>query len=117
MHSIVCGPVNVPSVNKKRYIITFIDDFTHQVDNYLMAHKHEALDMFKLYLAKAITETGEKMWILLTDNGGEYKCEAFKRFLKEKQIHHNNTCPYTPEANSIAERMNRTLLERARSMF
>ena len=117
MHSDVCGPVNVPSVNKSRYIITFIDDFTRHVDTYLMAHKHDALDMFKLYLAKATAETGEKMGILFTDNGGEYKCEAYKRFLKEKQIHHNTTCPYTTESNGIAERMNRTFLERARSML
>ena len=69
--------MNVPSVNKKRYIITFIDDSTRQMDTYLMAHKHEALDMFKLYLAKATAETGEKMGIVFTDNDGEYKYEAF----------------------------------------
>ena len=96
VHSDVCGPVNVPSVNKSRYVITFIDDFTRHVDTYLMAHKDEALDMFKLYLAKATAETGERMGILFTDNGDEYKCEAFRKFLREKQIHHNTTCPYTP---------------------
>ena len=117
VHSDVCGPVNVPSVNKSRYVITFIDDFTRHVDTYLMAHKDEALDMFKLYLAKATAETGERMGILFTDNGGEYKCEGFRKFLREKQIHHNTTCPYTPESNGIAERMNRTLLEKARSML
>ena len=37
VHSDVCGPVNIPSVNKSRYVITFIDDFTRHVDIYLMA--------------------------------------------------------------------------------
>ena len=38
-------------------------------------------------------------------------------YLKSKGIHHELTVPYSPEQNGVAERMNRTLMEMARSMM
>lgn len=37
---------------KNRYFITFIDDCTRYTYIYLMKHKHEAFDMFKIYKNK-----------------------------------------------------------------
>ena len=37
--------------------------------------------------------------------------------MKEHGIQHQTTVPYNPEQNGTAERMNRTLLESARSMM
>ena len=41
----------------------------------------------------------------------------FESYLKLKGIHHELTVPHTPEQNGVAERMNRTLIESARSML
>ena len=41
----------------------------------------------------------------------------FKEYLKQKGIRHETTVPYTPEQNGVAERLNRTLCEKARSMI
>ena len=41
----------------------------------------------------------------------------FKNFLHKEGIRHELTIPKTPEQNGVAERMNRTLLEMARSML
>src|ERR1700691_1587152 len=38
-------------------------------------------------------------------------------FLKEKGVKHEMTTPDTPQHNGVAERMNRTLLDRVRSML
>ena len=38
-------------------------------------------------------------------------------FLKEKGIQHEMTTPDTPQHNGVAERTNRTLLDRVRSML
>ena len=53
---------------------------------------------------------------LKIDNGGEYHSQEFKEFCVEKGIRMIRTIPGSPEQNGIAERMNRTLNERARSM-
>ena len=51
-----------------------------------------------------------------SDNGGEYDSNQFKEFCSENGIRMIKTVPGTPEQNGVAERMNRTLNERARCM-
>ena len=55
--------------------------------------------------------------MLRTDNGGEYMSAEFKTYLKSKGIRHQLSVPHSPEQNGVAERMNRTLIESARSMI
>lgn len=50
------------------------------------------------------------------DNGGEYTSNEFNEFCVEREIQLNHTVPYNPELNCVAERMNRTLMKRARTM-
>ena len=59
----------------------------------------------------------ETVKILRSDNGGECCTKAFQDHLKEHEIQHKTTVPYNPEQNGTAERMNRTLLETARSVM
>ena len=54
---------------------------------------------------------------LRTDNGGEYLSDEFKTYIISKGFRHEMSAPYTPQQNGIAERMNRTLMESARSML
>ena len=52
-----------------------------------------------------------------TDNGGEFCGNEFEEFCKKCGIARKNTNPYTPKHNGVAERMNRTLMEKSRSML
>lgn len=54
---------------------------------------------------------------LHTDNGTEYIINEYQAFLKKLGIVHQTSTPYTPQQNGLAERMNRTLLEKARCML
>ncbi|GJZ18888.1 gag-pol polyprotein [Tanacetum coccineum] len=49
--------------------------------------------------------------------GGEYTCDEFDTFCKQEGIKREFTMAYTPQQNGVVERMNRTLLERAKSML
>jgi hypothetical protein len=60
-------------------------------------------------------ETGLRLKCLRSDNGGEYEGE-FKKYCEVNGIKMQKTIPGTPQQNGVAERMNRTLNERARSM-
>ena len=51
-----------------------------------------------------------------SDNGGEYIDGGFKEYCDVNGIRMEKTVPGTPQQNDIAERMNRTINERARSM-
>ena len=61
-------------------------------------------------------QTGLSVKSLRTDNGGEYDSQEFKEFYAEKGIRMIRIVPRRLEQNNIAERMNITLNERARSM-
>ena len=61
-------------------------------------------------------ETGLKIKRLRTNNGGEYEDTKFKKFCYEQGIRMERTVPRTPQHNGVAERMNQTLTERARSI-
>ena len=43
--------------------------------------------------------------------------EGFEEFCKKCGIARQKTTPYTPQQNGVAERMKRTLMEKARSML
>ncbi|RVW87666.1 Retrovirus-related Pol polyprotein from transposon TNT 1-94 [Vitis vinifera] len=62
------------------------------------------------------TETGLKVKCLRSDNGGEYIDGGFSEYCAAQGIRMEKTIPGTPQQNGVAERMNRTLNERARSM-
>ena len=82
-----------------------------------MKQKSEVVDKFKEFEAEVTNETGLSIGTLRTDNGGEYVSKVFEEFLKHRVIRHECTVPYTPEQNGVAERLNRTLMESARSMM
>ena len=73
-------------------------------------------DAFKRWKARVENETRLKIKRLHSDNGGEYENSEFKRFCYLNGIKLSRMVPGTPHQNGIAERMNRSLTKRARSM-
>ena len=55
--------------------------------------------------------------MLRKDNGGEFCKKEFEEFCKKCGIAQHKTTPYTPKKNGVVERMNKMLMERARSML
>ena len=100
-----------------RYFVTFIDDKSRFTAVYFMKTKDQVLEKFKEYEAMVTNMTEKKIKILRSDNGGEYTSKEFSNYLKEKGIQHQLSVPRTPQQNGVAERMNRTIQETARSMM
>lgn len=117
IHSDVCGPMQMRSLQSSRYFVTFIDDFSRKVFVYGIEKKSMVVDIFKDFKMKAELQTGKKIQILRSDNGTEYCNRTMAEFLRSTGILHQTTVPYTPQQNGIAERMNRTLVEKARCML
>lgn len=117
IHTDVCGPVTPVAHDGSRYYVSFIDDWSRFTMVYRMQSKSEVLDCFKLYEAMATAKFERKISRIRCDNGGEYRNELFERFCRKKGIQMECTVPYTPEQNGVSERMNRTLVEKARAML
>lgn len=68
-------------------------------------------------MAKSEAHFNLKIAYLYCDNENEYLSNDFKSFCVQKVIQYHLTVPYTPRQNSVAERMNRSLVEKARAMI
>lgn len=119
VHSDICGPMQVESIGKNRYFITFIDDKTRRIFLYPMKTKSEWEVTAKFEEFKNFTETqsGRKIKVLRTDNGLEYMNKKFENLLKKAGIKHETTNVHTPQQNGLAERNNRSIVEKARCML
>nr|CAN70013.1 hypothetical protein VITISV_017116 [Vitis vinifera] len=63
------------------------------------------------------TQVGRKVKKLRTDNELEFLSNDFNSFCQKEGIATHRTVRYTPQQNGLAERMNRTILERVRCML
>lgn len=117
VHSDVCGPMQTMSPSGKRYILTFIDDYSKYAVIYLLAHKSEVIEKFKEYVQMCRTMFNKTPKFLRTDNGGEYISKQFNVYLQQNGIQIQRSAPYSPQQNGVAERKNRTLVEMARCML
>ena len=49
IHSAVCGPMSSTARGDYQYFVTFTDDFSRHDYIYLMKHKYETFEMFKIF--------------------------------------------------------------------
>ncbi|GJX68809.1 putative RNA-directed DNA polymerase [Tanacetum coccineum] len=113
----VCGPFRHVSRKGASYFLTFTDDFSRYGYVYLLKHKHEVFETFKVFKSEVELQLGKKIKALRSDRGGEYLSQEFKEYLGKNGIVQHLTSPYTPQQNGVSERRNRTLLDMVRSMF
>ena len=116
IHTNLWGPSPVASLGGSRYYITFIDDLSRKVWVYFLKNKSDVFETFKKWKVMVETETSLKVKCLRSDNGGEYINGGFSEYCVAQGIRMEKTIPRTPQQNGVAERMNRTLNERARSI-
>ncbi|KAE8698382.1 putative ribonuclease H protein [Hibiscus syriacus] len=107
----------VISLGGAKYFVSFIDDYSRRCWVHPIKKKSEVFSTFKNFKARVKLDSGNKIKCFRTDNGGEYTSEEFDDFCKKECIKRQFTVANTPQQNGVAERMNRTLLERTRAML
>ncbi|GKA61173.1 retrovirus-related pol polyprotein from transposon TNT 1-94 [Tanacetum coccineum] len=93
------------------------DDDCLRCKVYPIKKKSDVFEVFKVYKARVELDSGKNIKCLRTDNGGEYIGDEFDTFFRQEGIKRQFTTAYTPQQNEVAERMNRTLLVRARACW
>ncbi|GJW92506.1 retrotransposon protein, putative, ty1-copia subclass [Tanacetum coccineum] len=106
IHTDVCGPFRIVSRQGASYFITFADDFSRYGYVYLLKHKHEVFETFKVFQKEVENQLGKTIKSLRSDRGGEYMSQEFLDHLKEHGIIAHRTPPYTPQNNGVSERRN-----------
>ncbi|GKA60929.1 retrotransposon protein, putative, ty1-copia subclass [Tanacetum coccineum] len=110
-HIDVCGPLRHVSRQGASYFITFMDDYSRYGYVYLLKHKHEVFEIFKVFKNEVENQLGKTIKALRSDRGGEYINQEFKDYHKACGIVQQLTPSYTPQHKGVSERRNRTLLD------
>lgn len=79
----------------------------------MLSKKSEVFSKFKIFKALAENKIGHKIKCLQTNNGGEFCSHEFDNFCTDNGIRLIKVVPFTPQENGAAERMNRTIIEKA----
>ncbi|GJT68410.1 retrotransposon protein, putative, ty1-copia subclass [Tanacetum coccineum] len=117
IHTDVCGPFKITSRQGASYFVTFTNDFSCYGYVYLLKHKHEVFETFKVFQKEVENQLGKTIKSLRFDRGGEYMSQEFLNHLRGHGIIAHGTPPYTPQHNGVSERRNRTLLDTVRFMM
>ncbi|CAB0037528.1 unnamed protein product [Trichogramma brassicae] len=116
-HSDVCGPMPEDSLGGARFFLTFKDEASGYLQVYFLRHKSDVVDNFRSFERAVNNKFGRTMRALRCDQGREYCNNEMKKTMDKYGIKLETTAPYTPEKNGQAERVNRTIVEMARSMM
>ncbi|CAI7839749.1 unnamed protein product [Closterium sp. NIES-53] len=92
VHMDVVGPTRAPSLSGSRFFLTIVDDHTRAVWVYPLKTKGEvAAAVLKEWMPRAQRESGHKVKVIRTGNGGEFIGADFEAVLKKKGIQHQLT--------------------------
>ncbi|GJU25036.1 integrase, catalytic region, zinc finger, CCHC-type containing protein [Tanacetum coccineum] len=113
----LCGPMRVESINRKKYILVVVDDYTRFGWVRFLRTKDETPKVIKKFIILTQRALNATVRYLRTDNGMEFVNKTLTEFCESVGITHNTSVPRTPQQNGVVERRNRTLMEAARTML
>ncbi|UYV78056.1 hypothetical protein LAZ67_15003332 [Cordylochernes scorpioides] len=117
LHIDLCGPMKISTLGESKYMLTVVDQYTRRFFIEFLRTKDETATRLKRLITRRENETNLKVKAIRTDNRGEFINEDLNQFLTEKGIKHELTTPYSPRSNGIAERANRTILDKVSTML
>ncbi|KAI3669032.1 hypothetical protein L6452_40251 [Arctium lappa] len=117
LHMDLFGPTNVMSIGKKSYCLVIVDEFSRFTWVYFLRTKDETNGLIKSFILRVENQTNQRVKIIRSDNGTEFKNHDLNSFCEEKGIERQYSAPRTPQQNGVVERRNRTLIEAARSLL
>ncbi|GJQ91683.1 retrotransposon protein, putative, ty1-copia subclass [Tanacetum coccineum] len=83
IHTGVCGPFRIVSRQGANYFVTFTDDFSPYGYVYLLKHKHEVFETFKVFQKEVENQLGKTIKSLRSDRGASGSLEDLEIIQKE----------------------------------
>ncbi|GJU11806.1 putative ribonuclease H-like domain-containing protein [Tanacetum coccineum] len=117
LHMDLFGPTSVKSINHASYCLVITDDCTRFSWVFFLASKDETSGILQTFIRQIENQLSHRVKIIRSDNGTEFKNRDMLEFCGNKGIKQEYSNARTPQQNGVAERMNRTLIEAARTML
>ena len=113
----LAGPNRPQTLGGKVYDMVIVDTFSQRSFVQLLEKKSDAADALMRWIPQMELQTGKKLKRLRSDNGGEFLSGKFTDWLSLRGTVQQTTPSYSLQSNGIAERMNRTLQDKARTIM
>jgi transposase InsO family protein len=117
LHMDLFGPITYISIGGNKYGLIIVDDYSYFIWIFFLHDKSETQEVLKKFLKRAQNEFDAKVKKKRSYNGSKFKNTQVEDYLDQQGIKHEFSAPYTPQQNVVAERLNRTLIESARTML
>ncbi|GJT41588.1 putative ribonuclease H-like domain-containing protein [Tanacetum coccineum] len=117
LHMDLFGPTSVKSINHASYCLVITDDYTRFSWVFFLASKDETSGILQNFIRQIENQLNHRVKIIRSDNGTEFKNRDMLEFCRNKGIKQEYSNARTLQQNGVAERMNRTLIEAARTML
>ena len=73
-------------MSQDKYALTFIDYFSRYFWAYFLKHKSEVVGLLKAFKALVENQSGRRLKILISNNGGEYVKFEFIQYYRDAGI-------------------------------
>ncbi|GKC18203.1 retrovirus-related pol polyprotein from transposon TNT 1-94 [Tanacetum coccineum] len=113
----LCGPMRVASVNRKKYILVIVDDYSRFTWVKCLRSKDEAPDFIIKFLKMIQVRLKVPVRRIRTDNGTEFVNQTLCEYYEKVGISYETSVAHSPQKNGVVERRNRTLIEVARIIY
>ncbi|GJR70509.1 putative ribonuclease H-like domain-containing protein [Tanacetum coccineum] len=117
LHMDLFGPTSIKIINHASYCLVIIDDCSRFSWVFFLATKDETSGILQNFIRQIENQLSHRVKIIRSDNGTEFKNRDMLEFCGNKGIKQEYSNARTPQQNGVAERMNRTLIEAARTML
>lgn len=108
MYADFCALMTVTIIGGAKYSCKFSDEYSGFRSVFMLKMKSEVQDIFPSFCKSFERQYGCNLKSLHTDRGGEFL--ELKPYLMKHGIRHDISSAYTPQKNSVDERLNRTIL-------
>lgn len=108
-----------PGIEGEKFIVTFVDNYSNFLVAATITKKSEIFEEFRKYVLIMRNQfPNDRIAYFRCDNAKEYIDSAqMEIFCSQNGIILDPVPPYSPELNGVAERMNRTIMEKIRAML
>ncbi|GJX18720.1 retrovirus-related pol polyprotein from transposon TNT 1-94, partial [Tanacetum coccineum] len=86
LHMDLCGPMRVASINRKRYILVIVDDYSRFTWVYFLRTKDETPEIIKNFIARVQLNYNVKVHKIRTGNDNEFKNTTLKAYYEKLGI-------------------------------
>nr|GEU99259.1 putative ribonuclease H-like domain-containing protein [Tanacetum cinerariifolium] len=111
LHMDLCGPRWIESINRKKYILVIVENYSRYTWTHFLRTKDETPEVINDFLKMIQRNLQAQVITVRTNKGTKFLNKTLHAYFKEEGIEYQTSTPQTPEQNRVVERRNRTLVE------